>query len=96
MANETLMMTFENNLKKTFLLTKNLQVLMVQYKLIHRILAVNHNLKKWEKIESDRCDSCDQVDTIEHFIYNSYAQQPRPYGIAYKCAGKQLFNLLLP
>jgi hypothetical protein len=47
---------------------------MVQYKLIHRILAVNHNLKKWKRIESDKCDQsdCDEIDTIDHFIYSCH------------------------
>jgi hypothetical protein len=50
-------------------LTKNSKVLMTQYKIIHRIIAVNHNLKKWKRIDSDKCLSCDKIDTIEHFIY---------------------------
>ena len=52
-----------------FFLTKNSKVLMTQYKVIHRILAVNHNLKKWKRIENDQCTYCQQVDTIDHFIY---------------------------
>jgi hypothetical protein len=53
-----------------FQLTRNSKVLMVQYKLIHRILAVNHNLKKWKRIDSDICDFCNEIDTIDHFIYH--------------------------
>ena len=52
-----------------FKLTKNSKVQMTQYKIIHRILAVNHNLKKWEKIDNETCDYCDEIDTIEHFLY---------------------------
>jgi hypothetical protein len=52
-----------------FKLTKNSKVLMTQYKIIHRILAVNHNLKKWEKKENETCDFCSEIDTIEHFLY---------------------------
>ena len=46
-------MDFENEFweliyETLFKLTKNSKVLMTQYKIIHRILAVNHNLKKWK------------------------------------------------
>jgi hypothetical protein len=52
-----------------FKLTKNAKVQMTQYKIIHRILAVNHNLKKWDKIDDETCDYCSEIDTIEHFLY---------------------------
>jgi hypothetical protein len=52
-----------------FLLSKNSKVLMTQFKIIHRILAVGHNLKKWKRIPSDKCTICNSIDTIEHFIY---------------------------
>jgi hypothetical protein len=52
-----------------FKITKNVKILMVQYKLIHRILAVNHNLKKWKRIDDDQCEVCGKCDTLEHFIY---------------------------
>ena len=66
-------MNFENEYweliyETPFKLTKTSKVLMTQYKIIHRILAVNHNLKKWKKAENDTCDFCNEVDTIEHFI----------------------------
>ena len=48
---------------------KNVKILMVQYKLIHRILAVNHNLKKWKRKDTDQCDYCEKIDTLKHFIY---------------------------
>jgi hypothetical protein len=50
-------------------LSKNSKILMTQYKIINRILAVNYNLKTWGKCETDQCTICCQVDTIEHFIY---------------------------
>jgi endonuclease/exonuclease/phosphatase family metal-dependent hydrolase len=53
-----------------FTLSKNSKVLMVQYKLIHRILAVNHNLKKWKRIDNSACKLCGDEDTIEHFIFH--------------------------
>ena len=56
-------------LETPFLLTKNTKVLMTQYKIIHRILVVNHNLKKWKRIEFEKCTECNDLDTIEHFIY---------------------------
>ena len=42
---------------------------MVQYKLVHHILAVNHNLKKWKRINSSECELCGSQDSLEHFIY---------------------------
>jgi hypothetical protein len=42
---------------------------MTQYKIIHRILAVGSNLKKWKIKDSDKCSDCNNIDTIEHFIY---------------------------
>jgi hypothetical protein len=53
-----------------FILSKNSKVLMVQYKLIHRILAVNHNLKKWKRIDNSTCNLCGDEETIEHFIFH--------------------------
>jgi hypothetical protein len=50
-------------------LTKNSKVLMTQYKIVNRILAVNYNLKIWGKSETDRCSKCNLVESIEHFIY---------------------------
>jgi hypothetical protein len=50
-------------------LTKNSKILMTQYKIINRILAVNYNLKMWGKSDTDLCTACSQVETIEHFIY---------------------------
>jgi hypothetical protein len=35
-----------------FQLTRNTKVLMVQYKLIHRILAINHNLKSGKELKA--------------------------------------------
>jgi hypothetical protein len=50
-------------------LTKNSKILMTQYKIVNRILAVNYNLKIWGKSDTDLCIACNQVDTIQHFIY---------------------------
>jgi hypothetical protein len=67
-------MNFENEYweliyETPFKLTKNSKVQMTQYKIIHRILAVNHNLIFFFKIENETCDYCNEVDTIEHFLY---------------------------
>ena len=51
-----------------FRLTSDSKVLIVQYKLIHRILACNKNLKKWKIRRDDLCDYCHKLDTIEHFM----------------------------
>jgi hypothetical protein len=53
-----------------FTLTKNTKILMTQYKIIHRILAVGCNLKKWKITINDQCSECKSKDTIEHFIYD--------------------------
>jgi hypothetical protein len=52
-----------------FNITKNTKILMTQYKIMHRIIAVNLNLKKWKGIDYSTCELCDKEDTIEHFIY---------------------------
>jgi hypothetical protein len=44
-----------------FVLTKNSKVLMTQYKIINRILAVNYNLKIWKKTDRELCESCKQI-----------------------------------
>jgi hypothetical protein len=49
--------------------TKNSNVLMLQYKIVHRILAVNHNLRKGKRINSSEFEICGMDDTIEHYIY---------------------------
>ena len=50
-------------------ITKNTKVTMMQYKILHRILAVNRNLKKWKVTESDLCHYCNHIDTIDHFLF---------------------------
>ena len=52
------------------MLTKKSKVLMMQYKITHRNLAVNYNLKIWGKSEKDSCKVCKQTENIEHFIYD--------------------------
>ena len=52
------------------ILTKNSKVLMMQYKITHRLLAVNYNLKIWGKSETDLCKVCNQIENIEHVIYD--------------------------
>jgi hypothetical protein len=42
---------------------------MLQYKIVHQILAVNTKLKIWGKSDSDLCKVCNKIETIEHFIY---------------------------
>ena len=59
-----------------FHLTKNSKVLMVQYKIIHHILAINRNLKKWGKTTSSECEYCGKEETIEHFIYECVNTNP--------------------
>ena len=59
-----------------FQLTNNAKILIVQYKIVHRILAVNHNFKKWDRIESSKCEICGiDKETIEHFIMNVPTQK---------------------
>jgi DNA-directed RNA polymerase subunit L len=50
-------------------LTKNSKVQMMQYKIIHHILAVNSKLKIWGKSVSDLCKTCKEIENIEHLIY---------------------------
>ena len=48
--------------------TKDTTIRNFQYKITHRILAVNYNLKIWKIKNTNICDKCDQVDTIEHYL----------------------------
>jgi hypothetical protein len=41
-----------------------------QYKITHRIIACNYNLKIWKIREDSLCDTCAELDTIEHMLYN--------------------------
>ena len=38
------------------------------YKCIHNILPCNKNLKKWGKINHDRCDVCTETQDITHLL----------------------------
>ena len=46
---------------------------MVQFKIVHRILATNRNLYKWKINADSRCTFCKQEDTIAHFLYECSA-----------------------
>jgi hypothetical protein len=39
-----------------------------QFKITHRVLACNYNLKIWKVRENNCCDNCGEVDTIEHML----------------------------
>jgi exonuclease III len=39
-----------------------------QYKITHRILACNYNLKIWKIRDSNCCEECKEIDTIEHML----------------------------
>jgi hypothetical protein len=49
--------------------TQDTSVRTLQYKITHRIIACNYNLKIWKIKTSDQCNFCDKQDTIEHFFY---------------------------
>jgi hypothetical protein len=49
-------------------ITKDTDILNFQFKITHRLLACNYNLKIWKVKNNDGCDHCQCVDTIEHFL----------------------------
>jgi hypothetical protein len=55
---------FVNNLN----VTNDTNVRNFQYKITHRIIACNYNLKIWKIKTNDICDFCIETDTIEHFL----------------------------
>jgi exonuclease III len=41
-----------------------------QFKITHRIIACNYNLKLWKIRENSLCENCAELDTIEHMLVN--------------------------
>ena len=42
---------------------------MTQFKIVHRILATNYNLQKWEIKSKHTCEDSNEIDTVEHFLF---------------------------
>eukprot|EP00105_Crassostrea_gigas_P040116 XP_019924264.1 PREDICTED: uncharacterized protein LOC109619185 [Crassostrea gigas] len=54
-----------------FKTTKDTQLQWLQFRLLHRILPVNHYLKKIKVVSSDCCSFCKhEVETIQHVFIN--------------------------
>jgi len=51
-------------------LTKSSKFIILQYKIIHRIIACNAYLHQTRIKESDKCSYCDQSDSIKHFFFD--------------------------
>jgi exonuclease III len=49
-------------------LTSDTRILNLQFKIIHRLLACNFNLKIWKIKDSNQCSYCEEIDTIEHYL----------------------------
>jgi hypothetical protein len=49
-------------------LIKDTNILNFHYKITHRILACNYNLKIWKIRDNNNCDICNEIDTIEHML----------------------------
>jgi hypothetical protein len=49
-------------------LTNDTSIQNFQYKVTHRIMACNYNLKIWKIKETNICDYCTELDTIEHHL----------------------------
>jgi hypothetical protein len=41
-----------------------------QFKITHRLLACNYNLKIWKVRDNNKCDQCNDIDTMEHMLVN--------------------------
>jgi hypothetical protein len=48
--------------------TNDTTILNFQYKITHRLLACNYNLKTWKIKQTNTCNYCDKIDTIEHHL----------------------------
>ena len=48
---------------------KDTKIAEFNYKVIHKILPCNVNLKRWKKTENDKCSICGCTETIEHLLY---------------------------
>lgn len=51
-------------------LTKNTKYIMLQFKLIHQILACNSYLYTTKIRKNPLCESCNETDSIEHYIFS--------------------------
>jgi hypothetical protein len=49
-------------------LTHDTSIMNMQFKITHRIIACNYNLKIWKIKETNTCNNCNDIDTIEHFF----------------------------
>ena len=49
-------------------LTTDTSIQNLQFKVTHRIMACNYNLKIWKIKPTDQCDYCQESDTIEHHL----------------------------
>ena len=47
---------------------KDTNIINLQYKITHRILACNYNLEIWKIRDNNKCDICKEIDTIEHML----------------------------
>ena len=39
-----------------------------QYKITHRIMACNYNMRIWKIRDDNQCEECKEIDTIEHML----------------------------
>jgi hypothetical protein len=54
--------------KMPYGLTRDTSIRAFHYKITHRIIACNYQLKIWKIKDRDKCDYCDEIDNIEHFF----------------------------
>jgi hypothetical protein len=54
--------------KMPYGITRDTTILAIHYKITHRIIACNYQLKIWKVKDTDKCDFCEEIDTIEHFF----------------------------
>ena len=48
--------------------TKESRLRLLQYKIIHNIVATNVNLNRWKIKQNDKCTTCEELDTIQHMF----------------------------
>ena len=51
---------------------KEAKLFSLQWKILHKIYPTGILLKKFGKVNSEKCKYCEEIDTLEHFFVNCY------------------------
>ena len=63
-------------MKNKVLNIKDKKLAETNFKILYNVLPCGYNLKRWKKIQSDKCSICNASETILHLLYYcKYAQE---------------------